>query len=348
MKSITAIALIANLPPSQIISAGIFVSTTTLTLTLTGLIVRLNNIIPKSLISGIQLGTGLALIQNGIKTIQSSKLEIITDNYIISLISIILVLFTWNNKRSVTALILFIIGVIISISQLNLNNIEKPRFAHFNSPFIPGWDDFLNGVWKAGLGQVPLTILNSVIAVHQLANDLYPLKKMASIRDVGLFVGLMNLASAWFGSVPYCCGSGGLAGQYRFGARSGLSVIILGVVKIMAGLLFGDSMVLVFEKIPKSIIGVMLSVAGLQLCLITRKTKEFKSDREADDAYFVMLITGVTSLGFANIGIGFLFGVATVLIFTLTGKGLDVNNEETVLEEGESTHIEAIQVVQSC
>ncbi|KAJ1339742.1 hypothetical protein BSLG_005648 [Batrachochytrium salamandrivorans] len=99
----------------------------------------------------------------------------------------------------------------------------------FPSPTAPSSSDFAIGILKAGIGQLPLTLLNSVIAVSKLADDLYPnkAKPVAPVSSIAIFVGVMNLTGGWFGSTPYCHGSGGLAAQYRFGARTGTSVILL-------------------------------------------------------------------------------------------------------------------------
>jgi len=78
-------------------------------------------------------------------------------------------------------------------------------------------------------------------------------------------VGLMNLLTCPFGGMPVCHGSGGLAGQHRFGARSGLSMVMLGVAKLIVGLLFGAAAFAWMQAFPSAILGVFLVVAGLQL-----------------------------------------------------------------------------------
>ncbi|MCF7643722.1 putative sulfate/molybdate transporter, partial [Acinetobacter johnsonii] len=81
------------------------------------------------------------------------------------------------------------------------------------------------------IGQLPLTTLNSIIAVSALAADLLPDLPTPSVTSIGLSVALMNLTGTWFGAMPVCHGAGGLAAQFRFGARSGASVILLGLLK---------------------------------------------------------------------------------------------------------------------
>ena len=65
---------------------------------------------------------------------------------------------------------------------------------------------------QAGLPQLPLTLLNSVVAVCQLSADKFP-DRPASPRRVAISVGVMNLVGPWFGALPCCHGAGGLAAQ---------------------------------------------------------------------------------------------------------------------------------------
>lgn len=65
-----------------------------------------------------------------------------------------------------------------------------------------------NVFFEASIGQIPLTLLNSVIAVSKLADDLFPerRKPVVGVNGVAVSVGAMNLIGMWFGSVPFCHG----------------------------------------------------------------------------------------------------------------------------------------------
>jgi len=82
------------------------------------------------------------------------------------------------------------------------------------------------------------------VAVTQLANQLFPERDSQRWRprSVAISVGGMNLLGCWFGAMPVCHGSGGLAAQYKFGARYGTAPVVLGSVKLLLGLLFGSSL----------------------------------------------------------------------------------------------------------
>jgi MFS superfamily sulfate permease-like transporter len=75
----------------------------------------------------------------------------------------------------------------------------------------------------------------------------------------------MNLIAVPFGGMPMCHGSGGLAAQHRFGARTGGSVIMLGIMKGAAGLLLGAGLLPLLQAYPRSILAVMLLFAGVTL-----------------------------------------------------------------------------------
>lgn len=301
----------------------------------------LNSFIPLYIIRGIQLGTGLTLIAKGISSIIASKAWSFigydwSDNYVLAIICFCLILAFWRSKWTVSALFLFVVGIIISSSKVKTALSFGP---HFIDPFFPSSAQFWTGFIKAGLGQIPLTVSNSVIAVSILAQDLFPDKAVVrtDVTRISIWVAMMNLAGAWFGSVPYCCGSGGLAAQYRFGARSGVSVIILGIFKIITGLLFGNSLLAIFKQFPSSIIGIMLVVAGLQIALITSNLGSYETEELKEDAYLIMIVTATSIVGFANEGIGFLIGISATLFLHYSRKHIEKTrvNTETIAVESD-------------
>ncbi|KAL3802536.1 hypothetical protein HJC23_012555 [Cyclotella cryptica] len=137
--------------------------------------------------------------------------------------------------------------------------------------------DWSIGFLRGTLPQLPLTALNSVISVCCLAHNLYPEKRNAALeaqdrtdavvtrREVSISVGLMNLLLCPLGSMPNCHGAGGLAGQHRFGARHGTSVVILGFFKMGLAVFFGSSALTLLDALPVAVLGVMVAIAGLEL-----------------------------------------------------------------------------------
>jgi hypothetical protein len=133
------------------------------------------------------------------------------------------------------------------------------------------------GFFQGTLPQLPLTTLNSVISVCCLAHALYPEKRDTTLvqkgrtdavvtrREVCISVGLMNLLLCPLGSMPNCHGAGGLAGQHRFGARHGTSVVVLGLAKMAIAVFLGGSALTLLDALPVAVLGIMLVIAGLEL-----------------------------------------------------------------------------------
>ena len=221
-------------------------------------------------------------------------------------------------------------------------------YVHLWNPttFVPSWSAFKTGALDAGLGQIPLTTLNSIIAVSYLSADLLPHIPAPGVTSIGISVALMNLIGGWFGAMPVCHGSGGLAAQYRFGARSGASIVVLGVFKIILGLLFGGSLVALLREYPKSLLGVMVIAAGLELAKVGEslnygardlweasedsgpggdssrqeglKQQRHLSDEERKERWMVMFMTIAGLLAFKNDGVGFVAGMMCNLTYRLS------------------------------
>jgi hypothetical protein len=103
--------------------------------------------------------------------------------------------------------------------------------------------------------------------------------------------------------MPMCHGAGGLAAQYRFGARSGGSIVFLGLVKVALAVLFGASLMGVCKAFPASVLGVMLAFGGLELALVAR-------DVTTRRGTVSMLATVGVALGLNNLAAGFAAGLA--------------------------------------
>jgi hypothetical protein len=165
--------------------------------------------------------------------------------------------------------------------------------------------DWWTGFWRAGLPQLPLTLLNSVIAVCALSEDYFPARGIAP-RRMAASVGVMNLLCVPFGGMPMCHGAGGLAAQHRFGARTGGSVIMLGMAKVLAGVLIGGTLLGTLQSYPRSILGVMVIAAGLTLAAVARRARRGEA--------CVAVITA-TAILLMDTFVGFTAGcVAAVLI----------------------------------
>lgn len=118
-------------------------------------------------------------------------------------------------------------------------------------------------------------------------------------------------------------GSGGLAGQYRFGARSEVSIVLLGACKLLLGILFGSSLVGLLQLFPDSILAVMLFISAIELASAARVLNQNEPDLvKQKENYLVMLITMGTIFAFSNDGIGFLCGMGAAILLAIQRLGL--------------------------
>ncbi|GFF32583.1 molybdate transporter 1 [Aspergillus udagawae] len=331
MKAIAAVAIARSFSNGTIAAAGIFVGACILFFSVTGLLHWFANVIPIPVIKGIQVGAGLSLVIAAAgKTlaplgwIQPSW----ADNRLWAIAAFIFLIFTNVYRNVPYALIVFTLGLAFALVQSTLAA-NLPSFEIWR-PFlvIPGLSEWKVGALDAGVGQIPLTTLNSIVAVVHLAGDLLPRVKTPSITAIGLSVAGMNLVGCWFGAMPVCHGSGGLAAQYRFGARSGSSVIFLGALKLVIGVFFGETLVGLLKRFPSALLGVMVIAAGLELVSVgeslnTTGARDIAgsgqgligdseheigpmlSDIERKRRWTVMMVTVGLLVGFKNDAIGF-------------------------------------------
>jgi len=306
MKAIAAVAISERLPLGQILAAGIWTSLIILVLGLSGLITVVDRVIPKPVVRGLQLGLGLQLLIKGIQLVRDTKVLWGLDSISVGVLGFALVLVFASSRKVPSALLLFVAGLGLALAS-NTGVLSSLRLGLNLPHWVPlTWDDFRGSFFRAALPQIPLTTLNSVIAVCALSVDLFP-HQPARPKKVAISVGLMNLVSGWFGAMPMCHGAGGLAGQYRFGARSNASILFLGTVKIFLAVFFGASLLTLLHVYPESILGVLLSISGLELALMA-------TDQTERVAVTIMLGTAAGILALSSTATGFAMGWILALL----------------------------------
>lgn len=310
MKAIAAVAIAEQLLPAEIAAAGLTVGALVLFLGSTGLVEKVEQLVPTAVIRGIQLGVGLKLALKGIEMVADTR-WLGTDSVVVGLVMGLLALSLRRSRRFPSALALFAIGVVLMVtlapSDPALYSLGLPGF----HAMIPDGNAWYSGLWRGALPQLPLTLLNSVLAVCALSGDLFPGRRVSTKR-MAVSVGLMNVVGCGFGAMPMCHGSGGLAGQYFFGARTGGSVIMLGVGKLLVGLGLGAAALKLLPYYPGSILGVLLVFAGIQLALPV-------VDQKSRDGLTIALVTAAGILA-VNTAIGFLMGAVVAAVMHIMDR----------------------------
>ena len=93
------------------------------------------------------------------------------------------------------------------------------------------------------------------------------------LDKLSISIGLMNLTPFPFGGFPMCYGAGGLAAQYRFGARTGGSNIISGMILLPIALFFASPEFVAI--IPLGVFGALLVFVAIELGKHSFKTSSY-------------------------------------------------------------------------
>ena len=299
-KTIGTIALSQRWNQSLVVSTGFGTGIIWMILGLTKQLDKIVKKVPIIIVRGIQLGLGLILGWNA--------LILTSENVILALISVAIILILAKYDIIPSAIVLVVLGIMIMIftESLNINSF------YFSIPqisfYIPNLMDLLYGMIIAGIGQFFLTLTNVMIATIILARDLFPERsEPLNANSLSFNMGIMNLFSPFLGGIPLCHGSGGLAAQYAFGARTGGSMILEGIIEIILGVFFSNTLLQIFGEFPASIFGSMLLYTAFLLVKVSFKNINKKR--------FLLIFTTAIICLFVSISVGFVFGLVIYLIF---------------------------------
>ncbi len=267
-KVIAVMAIAQRWQPRLIYASGLGTGVVWLFLSLTGWIQRLANHTPKSVVRGIQIALGAMLGWQGLKWIISwQELAIMSRGWIINIIlgiiAIAIVLTLRENRYAPAAIVLILLGIVVAAIKGELLKVFQVGFQLPPITFF-GVRDIYQAMILAGFAQLPLTATNAIIATSALIKEYWP-ERPVSEKKLALNMGAINVIVIFFGGMPMCHGAGGLAGQYYFGARTGGTNIIEGIIEICLGLFFSQAIVELFTAFPMSIIGAMMLMVGIAL-----------------------------------------------------------------------------------
>ena len=299
MKAIGTVAIsqAGAITPGAIWASGLFTGILWLVMGLTGAVSWIARLTSRPVVHGLVLGLGLAFMLEGIRLMAGDAL--------MAILAVMLTFLLLSRDRVPAMLILLLLGAAVAIARQPglLGELGSMAF-RFQLPHFAltglRWEDTLTGVFVLGLPQAALTLGNAIITTVEENNTLFPDRRV-TVRHVAVDHGLMNLVGASLGGVPMCHGAGGMAGHVRFGARTGGSLVILGLLVLFVGLFLADSAATLFKLFPPSVLGAILFFAGLELAAGSQGGGLDRNDR------YVLLITAGVSMW--NMGAGYLAGL---------------------------------------
>ncbi len=301
MKVLAVTAIAQKWPPSLVYASGFGQGIIWLILSFTGLIQKIAAITPRSVVRGIQVALGIMLAIEGFK--------MVSTGWILGIVSIVIVILLRKSRYAPAAIVLMVLGIVMVSLQGELQGVIRfgftlPPLTVFHP--IEIWKGFI----LAGFAQIALTATNAVIATSALIKDYWPDKPVPE-KKLALNMGIMNVVVPFFGGMPMCHGAGGLAGQYYFGARTGGTNIIEGTIEISLGLFLAGSIATLFSLFPKSIIGAMMLLVGIQLTT-------FAKDIKRGEIPIIVIIVALSLV--TNMAIGFVIAMAIYHILRRWGR----------------------------
>jgi SulP family sulfate permease len=170
------------------------------------------------------------------------------------------------------------------------------------------WVDLSFALLVLVLPQIPMTLGNAVIANADLSREYFGEdSKRVTYRTLCISQALANLLSFIVGGMPLCHGAGGLAAQYRFGARTAGANIMIGSIFLFLALFLGKHSLALIYLLPLSVLGVLLIFAGAQLALTIIDLRDKK------DFFIVLVMLGMTLV--TNLAVGFIVGFTLAYAF---------------------------------
>lgn len=290
-KVIAGAAIAQGWSPSLIYASGFGLGLIWLILVVTGLLRKLLDITPPAIVVAIQLALGVTLAWQAVQWMLPAPL--------LGVAAIAIVLILRENRYAPAAIVLMVLGVAIMAWQGKL-----PSSWDLSLTLPPLTVPRLNDVWQAmllaGFAQIPLSITNAVIAPAALIREYFP-DKAVSEQKLMLNMGAMNIAASFFAGMPVCHGAGGLAGQHYFGARTGGTPIIEGVIEVAIGLFLSQSIAEVMAGFPMPLIAGMMLLVSVELARPVIKLRGWELGLAAGTAALCVV---------TNMAVGFIGGLA--------------------------------------
>jgi hypothetical protein len=301
MKAIVVIALAMGLTAGDIAAAGIVLGLIFLALGYGRWMELIERWMPQSVIRGIQLGLALLLLRTAATFMTGDLLY-----FGIGIAIILAFLMAGRFWKVPDFSALFVIGLALVIGLVVQG---FPGFSLIPAPHlvIPGIQNYMVALSQLVLPQALLTIANAILATSLLTKDLF--SHQVPPKKLSLTIGLMNLISVPFGGMPMCHGAGGLAGQYRFGARTGGANVYAGTMFIILALFFASQAVL--GLISGGFYGALLVFVAFEMARHGIKT----------DSYLVTGLIAILAL-VSSMTVAFIAGLALAYCIPLVRNRL--------------------------
>ncbi|WP_265108640.1 putative sulfate/molybdate transporter [Halosolutus halophilus] len=292
MKALVGLAIVGSLSYPELAAAGLLAGGVLLSIGRLGLVDRLQRVVGEPVVRGVQFAVALLLLQ--------AAIGLSLENVPIAAAGLAIVAtLALAGYRQSSVLVVLGLGGLAAVATTGVPTPTVPRATLF-----PAGTPTLNAAALEGtVAQLGMTIGNAAIATALLCGDLYD--RDVSADALSQSMGVTCLAAIPIGGIPMCHGSGGLAGKYAFGARTGGANVLLGVGYLALALVAAGALLAAF---PLALLGVLLVVVALEL---GRAAFDPVSDAQS-----IALVAGVGLVGVV-VNVGVAFGLGAVAFWLL-------------------------------
>jgi hypothetical protein len=277
MKALAGLTIAGALSYGELVAAGLLAGVVLLVAGRTATLARIERVVGDAVVRGIQLAVALVLAQAGLTLgLEDPALAVGSGVAALAFVAV--------GRTGAGALAVLGAGLVLAVGTVGLPTPTVPGVPSTVRPALTA--DALSGA----AAQLAMTVGNAAVATSLLCADLFDAD--VDPDELATSMGTMTLLSVPLGGLPMCHGSGGLAGKYAFGARTGGANVVLGGLYLLAALVAG-----VVVAFPTAVLGVLLVVVAFQLGESARQTASLP----------VTVGVGVVGL-LVNVGVAFVLG----------------------------------------
>ncbi len=280
MKALAGLAIAGGITYGELIGAGLLAGGVLLVAGRYGALATISRFVGEPVVRGIQFAVACLLVVAAVDLVVAAPVVAAMGLGVALTVAIV--------SRRAVALVVLCVGTLWAIGAIGMPQPTIPSV----TPFPTGGPTFSVGTVEGLLVQLAMTVGNAAIATSLLLSDLYDAD--VSPDRLAESMGGMNLVAVPLGALPMCHGSGGLAGKYAFGARTGTANLLAGGFYAALALVSG-----ILIAFPMALLGVLLLVVAASLARVA-----FGS---TDRPLFVAGIGAVAVV--TNVGVAFVLGV---------------------------------------
>lgn len=263
MKAVAALLLTTQVSSQSLVAGGVLIGAILLVLGLTGWINGAARLIPRSVLSGLQLGLGMMLAY--------MSFGLMATSLPLGIVTLAIVGITLKLCPNWPVALIGLIGAVVLGTLLGAPGLMLPLAdpVAFTLPELPGIGDWQQAVPTLVLPQLALTLTNAIVLTTLVVGDYFGEQShRVTPARLSVSTGLANLFLVPLGALPMCHGAGGVAAHHRFGARTGLAPVLLGTGLLMVAIIPGGLSII--AAIPMAGLGALLFVAAAELGLSRR------------------------------------------------------------------------------